>query len=360
MTRGRAFALAQAAAGAVVVARLSRGRSRRPPVQAAAAPAPAGSVSVVIPARDEERRLGPCLSALREDPDVDELIVVDDCSTDATAAVARAGGARVLAGSPPPHGWAGKPWALEQGARAASGEWLVFLDADTRPRRGLVRALVGVAAAEADLVSSAPRFRCDGVLERLLHPALAATIPYRVGPQDVRGWQPSPQRAIANGQCLAVRRATLAAAGGWGRVRGHLTEDVALARALRRDGRSIAFVDAADLLEVRMYESARETWTGWGRSLMGVDVNPPHRLAGDLATLWLTMALPLPRLLLRRGTALDAVLLAVRLGVLLPLARCYRPRGAAFWLSPVADVPALVRLTISVLHPTRSWRGRTY
>ena len=175
------------------------------------------------------------------------------------------------------------------------------------------------------------------------------------------GWQPPARRAIVNGQCLAVRRATLLAAGGWGRVRGHLTEDVALARAVRGDGRTVAFVDAADLLEVRMYESARETWTGWGRSLMGADVNSPGRLAEDLATLWLTMALPLPRLLARRGTPLDAVLLAVAprrcwLRWPVPTARAAPPSGSRRW--PTSR--RCVRLTLSVLRPTREWRGRTY
>jgi dolichol-phosphate mannosyltransferase len=362
MAPGRAFTAVQGLAAVVVLSRLARGGRRRSPLAAGGGRAelPPGGVSVVIPARDEARRLGPCLSALHADPDVGELIVVDDCSTDATAVVAREGGARVVAGAPLPDGWAGKPWALAQGARAARGDVLVFLDADTRPGPGLVRAMAGLAATEADLVSAAPRFVCEGRAERLLHAAMAVTIPYRTGPQDVDGRQPSARRAIVNGQCLAVRRITLEAAGGWGRVRGHVTEDVALARAMRGDGRTVAFVDAADLLEVRMYESARETWTGWGRSLMGADVNPPWRLAEDLATLWLVMALPLPRLLARRGTRLDAALLAVRVGLLAALARFYRPRGAAFWLSPLADVPALVRLTLSVARPGREWRGRTY
>jgi dolichol-phosphate mannosyltransferase len=362
MRAGRAFTSAQAAAAAVVLARFARGRRRRPPLTAGpAVPAPDAAISVVVPARDEATRLMPCLEGLRGDPDVAELLVVDDRSSDATAEVASAGGARVLPGAPLPAGWAGKAWALHQGTGAASGEWILFLDADTRPRPGLARALVALALAEdADLVSAGPRFLCHGAAERLLHPAMAATIAYRAGPSDVPGRQPSPARAIVNGQCLLVRRRAFAAWGGWERVRGHLTEDVALARALRGDGRRVAFADAADLLDVRMYEGARETWSGWGRSLMGPDVNGPLRQAEDLAVLWLALALPLPRVLLRRGTPLDLLLLAVRLGITAALARSYRPRGAPFWLSPLADVPVMGRLTWSVLRPDRTWRGRTY
>ncbi|MGI8730482.1 MAG: glycosyltransferase [Solirubrobacteraceae bacterium] len=353
------FILAQGIATAALLARLARGRNRREPLRAGASPASQGSITVVIPARDEAQRLAPCLAGLREDPDVGELFVVDDCSSDATADVARAGGARVIAGAPLPAGWAGKAWALQQGLDAASGEIVVFLDADARPRPGLVRELAALLE-QVDLVTVGPRFRCDGAGERLLHPSMAVTIPYRSGPGDALGWQPAPSRAIANGQCVAMRRDTLARAGGWGRVRGHMTEDVALARALRSDGLTMAFVDGCDLLEVKMYESARETWIGWGRSLMAPDVATPQRQAEELAVLWLTLALPLPRLLARRGTPLDALLLAVRLAMHAALARSYRPRGAAFWLAPLADVLVMARLSWSVLRPTRSWRGRTY
>lgn len=145
---------------------------------------------------------------------------------------------------------------------------MIFLDADTRPQPGLVAALVGAAAAGAyDLLSAAPRFVCASAAERMLHPSMAATLPYRLGPLDVEDWQPSPRRALANGQCVVVRREPFVASGGWGRVRGNLSEDIALARRMRADGARIGFADAADLLEVRMYASARETWTGWaGRS----------------------------------------------------------------------------------------------
>jgi dolichol-phosphate mannosyltransferase len=352
------FTCAQGAT-AVLLVRLSRGRRRRAPLKAGESPAPTVTISVVIPARDEAKRIGPCLDGLREDPDILEVLVVDDRSSDATAEVAHNGGARVVAGTPLPDGRKGKAHALQQGLDAARGDVVVFLDADARPRPGLVRELASLLE-EVDLVTAGPRFHCAGYGERLLHPAMGATIPYRLGPGDALGWQPSPSRAFANGQCIAVRRETLNAAGGWDRVRSNMTEDVALARALRGDGLTLTFVDACDLLEVEMYDSARETWGGWSRSLMAPDATPPLRQIEDIALLWLTLALPLPRLAARRSTKLDVLLLAIRLAMHAALARGYRPRGAPFWLAPLADVPVMARLTWSAIRPERTWRGRTY
>jgi len=357
--RPSVFVSAQACATAVVLTRMARGRRRREPLRAGAARPPHETVSVVVPARDEALRLAPCLAGLRRDRDIAEVIVVDDRSSDATAEIARAAGARVVVGAELPAGWRGKAWALEQGLRAASGEIVVFLDADARPRSGLVAALAQVLE-DVDFVTAGPSFRCDSAGERLLHPAMAATIPYRTGPGDALDWQPAASRAIANGQCIAIRRERLLAAGGWARVKGHMTEDVAFARALRADGATMAFVDAADLLEVHMYESASETWDGWSRSLMGPDVNSPVRLAEDLAVLWLTMALPLARLMARRDTPLDTLLLTVRLAVHAALRRNYRTRGLPFWLAPLLDVPVMARLTWSACRPTLHWRGRSY
>ena len=342
----------------VVLRRLARGRRMKPPL-VPGAPAPSGTVSVVVPARDEEDRIAGVLAPLQGASGVTEVVVVDDESADRTAELARSHGARVVPGTPLPEGWTGKVWALEQGLRAATGDWVVFLDADTRPKPGLVPALIE-AASRSDLVSAGPRFVCEHPGERLLHPSFLTTIVYRTGPPGVEGWQPSKRRAIINGQCVVVRREKLLDAGGWGLVRDKMTEDVAVARALRAQGWTIGFEDAAGLLDVRMYETAGETWQGWGRSLMGPDVNAPWWQALDLLTLWLVMALPIPRLLLRRGDRLDVLLAAVRLSLVAGYTRAYAPRGLPFWLSPLADVPVMVRLTQSVLRPTRTWRGRTY
>ncbi len=156
-----AIVLAQAAAAAVVLARLARGRTMRPALRAAAR-LPAGTaVSVLIPARDESARIGPCVAAARADPSVSEVIVVDDESADQTATVAAMAGARVVSGRPLPAGWVGKQWALQQALGAARGDLVLTLDADARPRPGLAAALAGALVdGPFDLVSAGPRFAC--------------------------------------------------------------------------------------------------------------------------------------------------------------------------------------------------------
>jgi dolichol-phosphate mannosyltransferase len=346
---------AQAAAAAAVLVRLARGRRRRPPLTARRT---ARRVSVVVPARDEARRLPDCLAGLRGDPDAAEVIVVDDRSRDDTAGVTRAHGARVVAGRELPPGWVGKPWALQQGLEAAAGEVVLFLDADTRPRPGLVGALAG-ALDEADFVTAGARFVCEGAGERLLHASMLASLVYRFGPADTEV-PVAPARRLANGQVAAVERERLLEAGGFAAAAGHMTDDAALVRALARAGWRVAFVAAGDLVEVRMYEGARETWREWGRSLALPDVTPPAWQAADLAVSWLAMALPLVRLAAGRPARLDLALLAVRAALLGGLAPAYDRRGAAFWLSPLADPAVAVRLTLSALRPARTWRGRTY
>ena len=333
----------------MVLSRLARGRDLPPPL-APGAPPPAGTVSVVVPARDEEARIAGVLAPLRDEPHVAEVLVVDDESGDRTAEVATAHGARVIRGAPLPAGWAGKPWALEQGLRAARGDWVIFLDADVLPKRGLIPALVERAQATG-LLSVGPRFVCDTNAERMLMASFLATLVWRFGPGGGPR-QPPVHRTVFNGQCVVARREELLRWGGWARVRGSLVEDVALARAWRRDGGEVDFADAADLLEVRMYGSAREAWDGWGRSLMAADATPRVVTALDLVTLWVALGLALVRR--------DRLFLGLRLLVLPGLARAFRPRGWGFWLSPLADPAVCLRLTWSVLRPSRTWRGRTY
>ncbi len=346
----------QALAAAVVLARLSRGRTRRPALEPGRAPEL--TISAVIPARDEVERIGPCLDGLLADPDVGEVLVVDDGSTDGTADLARARGARVVEAGDAPPGWVGKPWALQRGLEAATGDVVMSVDADTRPRPGLARALAQ-ALDNADLVWVGARLVCSTAGERWLHPALLMTLVYRSGPPDAAA-PTAVSRVVINGQCTAARREPLLAAGGYAEAAGHMTDDAAFARSLARRGWRVAFHDGGGLIDVDMHESGAETWREWGRSIALPGVTSPAWAAADVAVVWLALGLPPLRVLAGRARRLVWALLALRCAMLAAVAPSYTRRGAPFWLSPLADPLAAARLTWSAMRPARRWRGRVY
>jgi dolichol-phosphate mannosyltransferase len=353
-------------AAGVAVSRLARAARTVAPVRATVRLSPdvSGGITVVIPARDEESRLGPLLAVVVGAPGVHEVIVVDDASTDDTAVLAAAAGARVVPAPALPSGWAGKAWALQQGVEAAGTEWVVTLDADTRPSPELPMALVARATAERlGFLTVAGSFECPTVALRWLHPAMLTTLVYRFGPPGVD--RPvAADRVMANGQCMALRRREFLDAGGMSPVAGQPVEDVALARHLAASGWSVAFLDASELLRVRMYESFGDAWRGWGRSLALPGVEPTWRQLAGLAVVLFAQALPLWRVLTRRADLLDTVLLALRVGTLVGTSRAYsangRRPGPAYWLSPLADVPAAVALGSGAFRRRQMWRGRAY
>ena len=360
----RALLVVRLCAGAAALARLARAARRADPIVASSPVVDPGDarITVVVPARNEALRIEPCLRAVVGASGVVEVIVVDDQSTDDTAAIATRLGARVVTGAPLPDGWVGKPWALQQGVDVATTEWVVTFDADTEPDAALPVALVARAEADGwDLLTAGGRFVCPTAGLQALHPAMLATLVYRFGPPG--GGRPTrPARTMANGQCTAFRRDALVQAGGFVGAASHLTDDIALARHLARAGWRVGFLDATALVRVRMHESATDAWRNWGRSLPMPDVTSPAWQAADLAVVWLAQALPLPRLLLGRGDVLDAVLLATRLGTHAGLAPAYErtSRSRWWWLAPLLDVPVAARLTQAALRPERTWRGRTY
>lgn len=349
---------ARCAAGAIAVGRLVRAAGAAPPVRPTITPLQ--SISVVIPARDETLRLGPLLDAIVGAPGVAEVIVVDDQSTDHTADLATNAGARVVAGTPLPEGWAGKAWALHQGIEAAASDWVVTLDADARPDPALPTALVARAIADRlDLVTVGGRFDCPTPGSRWLHPAMLTTLVYRFGPPGSRATR--AERTMANGQCMAFARDPFRAGGGMARVRGEVVEDIALARQMASEGAGVGFLEGGDVLTVRMFESFDDVWTGWGRSLALPGVEPPERQVADLAVIVLAQVLPLPRLLMRRGDIVDVGLVLLRIGTLAGTRRAYTQTGPSYWLSPLADPLAAFAIARGIARRGRqTWRGRTY
>ncbi len=348
----------RAAAGAVAISRIVRAATVDAPVRPTLTPMQ--TISVVVPARDEAERITPLLAAIVGAPGVAEVIVVDDQSSDATAEIARGAGTTVISGAPLPDGWAGKAWALQQGISAATSDWVVTLDADARPDPRLPTAMVARAVADRlDLLTVGGRFECPTPGSRWLHPAMLTTLVYRFGPP---GAPPSePDRTMANGQCMAVPRARFLAAGAMELVRNEVVEDLALARRLAAGGHRVGFLDASELLSVRMFESLGDAWTGWGRSLALPGVEPRRRQLFDLAVVVLAQVVPIPRLLFRRGDVIDVVLALTRLGTLVGTRRAYERTDAAYWLSPLADPLAAVAIARGIAKRGRqTWRGRSY
>ncbi len=350
---------ARLVAGVLVVRRIIGVSRAAAPVSAPPGEAHGRDVTVVVPARDEADRIGPLLTAVVDAPGVAEVLVVDDESSDDTASIASAAGARVVAGAPKPDGWAGKAWAVHQGVEAATTTWVVTLDADTRPDPRLPTAAVArLVDDDLDLLTLAGRFECPTPPTRWLHASMLTTLVYRFGPPGVAA---PPERTMANGQCMVFRRDDFLEAGGMEIVAAEVVEDIALARALATRGWSVAFLDAAELLTVRMFESFADAWNGWGRSLALPGVEPARSQLQELVIVLLAQALPLPRLLLRRGDLVDLGLAMIRLGTLVGTRSAYDRADAAYWLSPTADLISVAALARGVLRRGRqTWRGRTY
>jgi glycosyltransferase involved in cell wall biosynthesis len=225
------------------------------------------TVSIVVPARNEEVCLGACLQSLLAQTDVAfEVVVVDDGSTDNTRFIAESLGVRVISAGPLAVGCSGKCNAAQAGADATSGEWLLFTDADTVHLPGsLARALAEAKQHHADLLSYSPQQEVHEILERALMTVIFAELASMYRPKEVS--DPASPAAAANGQYLLITREAYRAIGGHAAVAHTLLEDVALAQVVKRSGRRLFFRYGADIVRTRMYRSFSALWEGWTKNL---------------------------------------------------------------------------------------------
>jgi glycosyltransferase involved in cell wall biosynthesis len=227
------------------------------------------TVSVIVPARNEEACLGGCLESLVAQTGVGfEVIVVNDESTDRTREIAQSfPQVRVIDSGPLPSGWIGKNNALVTGAKAARGEWLLFTDADTFHRRGsLARSLAEVRQQKAALLSYSPEQEVHGLWEKAVMPVIFAELASTFRPSEVS--DPASSAAAANGQYILVSREAYDVVGGHAAVATSLLEDVALARAVKASGRRIFFRFGGDAVRTRMYRSFSQLREGWTKNLV--------------------------------------------------------------------------------------------
>ncbi len=239
------------------------------------AQAPAGgAVSVVLPARNERDRIGPCLeSLLQQGSAVGEVIVVDDRSDDGTAAavLTLAGGdprVRVLSVTDLPAGWWGKAHACQLGADAAAGGWLLFTDADCRFFAGGVAGAVAYARRHhLEFLTLWLRADHRTLWEHLLIPLCGALILYWFPPLAVN--RRGRRFGFANGQFLLIERQAYDRIGGHASVAQALLEDIPLAERACANGVRIRAALGSQIAAVRMYGCYRDIRDGWTRIFIG-------------------------------------------------------------------------------------------
>lgn len=274
-------------------------------------------VSVIIPARNEAHNIARCLSSLLATPLANmEIIVVDDHSTDATAAIAAATAAddaRVRITTPPalPDGWFGKQWACAHGASLATGTVLLFTDADTWHAPELLpRALTALAERGADLLSVAGHQETESFWERVVQPVVFIGLFAWFGGMEAMSRSRAPRRKIANGQYLLMRRAAYDAEDGHAAVRGFVAEDLMLAQQWTRAGRAVHMVVGMEYLRTRMYRSLGDLVHGWGKNAFA---GGRHMIGGPRTWPLLRLAMPFSPL---PGVVPFAALVLALLGVL--------------------------------------------
>jgi len=222
------------------------------------------SVSVIIPARNEEHTLPNLLNSLSGQlSSEDEVIVVDDHSEDRTKAVAEENGVKVLESLPIPEGWLGKTWACYQGVKIASGEILIFLDADTVLERNGLKNIIETYVAKDSVLSIQPYHKTRNLYEQL-SAFFNIIMMAGSGAFTVLGRRIKPIGLF--GQVVVMRRQYYLDSGGHDKVKGEILEDLAFGSELQKKGVEIHCLGGKSTVSFRMYpKGIRELINGWSK-----------------------------------------------------------------------------------------------
>ena len=334
-------------------------------------------VSVLIPARNEEANIGLCVRSflVQDYPDL-EVVVLNDHSTDRTGAIlaeiqAADARLRVLFGQELPQGWLGKHWACHQLGQAATGDLLLFTDADTQHGPRSVRSGVAAQQAEdADLITAIPREEVITWAEKLAVPLVMQFGTFAFLPLALSYRLKAPTLSTAIGQYMLFRKAAYEAIGGYAAVRQAAVDDLTLARRTVAGGRRWRMADATGEVHCRMYQSPRQVFEGFGKNLFaGFDY---RILPCMIAWLWLSIVFVQPWLTLLAalmGVQIAPLLLtlsAIQIVLALTLfGLFYRRFDLPLYLTCCYPLTVLMGATLALrsifltLRGRSTWKGRT-
>lgn len=334
-------------------------------------------ISIIVPARNEEKIVGECLAALAaQDYPGFEVIFVDDQSTDSTLAIAKdtlrnCQACRIVEGTPPPAGetWVGKNWALVQGVRQAKGYWLLFIDADVvHHPLTLKKAVAKALELGVDALSIFPTIHCRSFWEKMIMP-LFATLSVLVEPLDCAS-HPEKRAARLCGAFILIGRSVYQGTGTHTAVRDRILEDMALAQILKQQGRRVWLTYTRDLGRTRMYEHFQELWHGLSRlSLPLLRYSIPLLMMAWLAAIvgtlvpWISAIAGLCRFDGPLGIAGIALCLFSRRAIQ-PVFTVVKTPSSYAWLLPLAAILyCLAASRAAFRHFTGkglAWKGQTY
>lgn len=230
-------------------------------------------LSVLIPARNEETCIGPCVeSLLKQDYPNYQVLVLDDNSTDHTAEilaglVSRHANLQVIKGKPLPPDWLGKHWACHQLYQAADGEILMFTDADTvHTPQTLTNAVAAMIAEKADMISIIPRHILGSLAEKLIMPFFALGV-FAVLPIYRRFRPRKATMQSSSGKLMMFRRKAYTGCGGFEGIRQNVLDDLELPCQIQEAGYRYRLFDGTNNVSCRMYHNFKEVHEGLSKNM---------------------------------------------------------------------------------------------
>lgn len=228
-------------------------------------PASAPSVTIIIPAKNEEKNIRACWESLKnQDYPNFEILVVNDNSSDQTEAILKSLGAHYINCPPAPQGWTGKNHALYYGSREIKSEWILFTDADTRHEPGsLSSAMARAQENKLQFLTLLPHCLTGSLIEDFLEPIAMAFLGLWFPMEKIN--DPASPLYFANGQYLMIRRELYEKLGGHEGVRGEFLEDFALMKKTKEAAARAECAFGTAIYGTRMYDSFGTLWRGWRR-----------------------------------------------------------------------------------------------